>query len=262
VQEQTHTQFSFFCPAELAKSVIAGVDPDDLENRRDVEGRFTTDAEDEDRERVSVRGMDTSYFRKNGWIIDDHDVVVRDQHTKIPVNIIPSARVGVATDLQIGDHDGWVKSEFLPWDTRHRPDCRCAGCRSFYWISIMRSLEKSKSGRRVGFSVQGDIERRSGGAILGSTLRFIAITDSPKNLGTFAQLAKSLAAQPWCCDPERPAPDSCKCDGCRVGAEAEQKRRADRLSFDEAVAFIQQTRGWDRDASRFAATAIFRAHVH
>jgi hypothetical protein len=77
---------------------------------------------------------------------------------------------------------------------------------------MLERLERSGSSRKVGFSIQGKIMRREGNSILKCWLQDVAITASPVNTHTWAEVVKSLTHERWCVHPWKSLEKACK--GC------------------------------------------------
>ena len=255
-------EFHFFMPisATLEKSEKKS------EGRRVVQGIASTSDKDLQGETVLQKGIDYGYFLKHGYINDDHKPG-------------PEHKVGEPTECRMTPGGLWIKG-FL---YKGKP-------RSDFWWEHLNALEQSGSDRQVGFSIQGKIVRRNGKIIEKCWLQDVAITASPVNTNTWAEIVKSLSAQEWCIHPwDDACPGGC-CD-CYVGKsmddddEDEQKALSvggagailvpeslegrakvqtfksiesiERISFVEAVEYLQLEKGYSRMAARAIADAIF-----
>jgi hypothetical protein len=249
-----HTEaerFGCFVPvASIAKSVDA---LESAHPARRVHGVASTEAIDLQGEQTIQKGIDFDYFRKHGWITDGHNIQSRDQHGRL-VSYIEAPKIAspVASECTVSKGQFEISADLLEPADDHRPDCRCAACRAQYWHEFLKTLRKSGMAGRAGFSIEGEVRRRSGRAIIKCFVSSVALTASPINTETWADLAKSLCQEPWCSgDATSPG---CRCDGCRVSHDARQAMRADGLHYKDAVQFIVQ-RGWrQHDAERFVST--------
>lgn len=178
--------FEFFVPAEIRKS-----EPGELKDtKRWIQGIASTDHVDLQDEIVVQSGIDTSYFLKYGYINDDHKPG-------------PEHKVGEPTEARSTKAGLWIKAFLYEGDGTERCD---------YWWSMLERLERSGSDRKVGFSIQGKIMRREGNSILKCWLQDVAITASPVNTHTWAEVVKSLTHERWCIHPWKSLEKACK--GC------------------------------------------------
>jgi hypothetical protein len=259
----TEETFEFFVP--LAKS-----DGDD--SKRVIQGIASTDAIDLQGETVAQSGIDTSYFMKYGYINDDHKPG-------------PEHKVGEPLECRITKAGLWIKALLYKGDGTERCD---------YWWQHLLRIQRSGGDRQVGFSIEGKIIRRAGKSILKCWLKDIAITASPVNTQTWAEIAKSLSKERWCVHPWKSLEKACK--GCPGNSECdtsipsmlrakEDEEKAlsaggngaalrvqsleggapktttfksiDRLSFDDAVTFLCVKKGYSPSAARAIADVIF-----
>lgn len=232
--------FGFFVPIDLVKA-------EEAKSRRLIRGIASTESIDLQGERVIQGGMDLAYFRDHGWINDEHEKV----------------KVGAPTDARVTKAGLWIEGQLLDGlEPVHKGGCICPPCRADYWWGFLQSIEKSGVNRRVGFSIEGKVLRRSANAIVKCWVRNVAITDSPIQTETWAEIAKSLSGQPWCDLTDNLDDPSCRCDGCRIGEEATLKAFQDGLEYEDAVRYIHEVRGWDPVVARVMATAIFSAQAN
>lgn len=153
--------------------------------RRRIGGIVSTESKDLQDERIIQRGLDFSHFVKHGWF--------NDNHSKKTTDILgyPEAtqffRKGKALpDGSTAKADGhWVEGYLLP---NYKPADEV-------W-ELAQSL--AKTGRKLGFSVEGKILRREGPenkVIAEALVRNVAITNCPVNTDSRLEiLAKSLLA--------------------------------------------------------------------
>lgn len=145
------------------------------EERR-IGGIISTEDKDRQGEIVLQRGLDFSEFVDNGWF--------NDNHSKATTDI-----VGHPTLCERRTADGkpchYVEGYLLEG---HEPADKI-------W-SLANAL--AKTGRRLGFSIEGSVQRRAGptgATIAKAKVREVAITRCPVNTATGLEiLAKSLAA--------------------------------------------------------------------
>lgn len=178
-------EFEFFVPISfIAKSASSDI----KDTRRCIQGIASTDHVDLQDETVVQSGIDTTYFMKYGFINDDHKPG-------------PEHKVGEPIECRSTKAGLWLKAFLYKGQDRAE-----------YWWQFMQALEQSGADRKVGFSIQGKILRRAGNSILKCWLQDVAITASPVNTHSWAEVVKSLSAEKWCVHPWKPLEKACK--GC------------------------------------------------
>lgn len=229
--------FEFFVPAQIIIEK-GGKKKDGKPVKRWIQGIASTDSRDLQGEIVDQNGIDISYFLKHGYFNNDHKPGFKN-------------KVGQPTEARVTKNGLWVKG-FL-FENHEVAD--------EIW-ELMHSLETSQSDRRIGFSIQGKVKRRSGNKIMACWIQDIAITPAPVNTTTWAEIAKSLSAQRW--EPETSAEKSMTtATATKVesleGEEKESREDVDKslLTFDEAVSFLETEHGLPRGAAEDVAKAIF-----
>jgi hypothetical protein len=169
----TEDTFSCFVPAQIVtKSGGKGPEGD---GKRWIQGIASTDARDLQGEIINQGGIDFSYFLTHGYFNDDHK----------------AEKVGEPTEAKLTKNGLWVKG-FLYKNTDPTKESKS----DYYW-KMMNDLAASGSSRKVGFSIQGKVLRRNGNKIEKCWIQEIAVTTQPVNTATWAEIAKSLAAQKW-----------------------------------------------------------------
>jgi len=196
-------------PANIVKS-----NGRDSDSKRWVQGIASTDATDLQGEVVLQKGIDTEYFLSHGFFNYDHR---------------PGAefKIGEPTECKLTAKGLWVKG-FLYEGKKAADDM---------WEHFT-SLSKSGSKRKVGFSIEGRVLRKSGNVIEKCWLQDIAVTPSPVNVTTWAEVAKSLSAQTWD-RTKQVAPSS--------------------LTFGETVDLIKSTEGVTEEDATTLASLIFQS---
>ena len=118
----------------------------------------------------------------------------------------------------------------------------------------MHALDSSSANRKIGFSIQGKVKRRAGTSIKECWIQDVAVTPAPVNTTTWAEIAKSLSAQPWSLnkgnndttdDKEENEEKALSASGSPLvpeSLEGKQKEVRKSLTFDDAVTYIQETR--------------------
>ncbi len=161
--------FRVFIPATAIDIEKAG----DKDGKRWIQGIASTDSKDIQGEIIDQNGIDFSYFLKHGWFNDDHKSG-------------PENKVGQPTECRITRNGLWVKGFLFNNHSRA----------NHYW-ELMNSLASSGSSRKVGFSIQGKVKRRNGNKIAECWIQDVALTPSPVNTTTWAEIAKSLSSMEW-----------------------------------------------------------------
>jgi hypothetical protein len=175
----TTTPFKFDVQVECFEK--AGVDPS---KERRIGGIVSTGEVDRQGERLIQKGLDFSPFLKGGWFNDNHD-----HSTEALVGYPDLCEL---RELPDGEQGWYVEGYLLKGHTRS----------DNLW-NIAQALQKSD--RRLGFSVEGQIEERDASnpkVVRKATVREVAITRCPVNNGTGLDvLAKSLSAGSAVSDP-------------------------------------------------------------
>lgn len=169
--------FRIYCPLEAFEK-------SGEENPMRVGGIVSTDELDRQGERIVQEGLDFGDFLGTGWFNDNHggkstDILGYPTHAKLVKKgeILPNGKSSKT--------NGWWAEGYL-LDT--------AEGRKVWGLS--QAL--SKTPRKLGFSIEGKVGRRSDkddSVILSARVRNVAITHCPVNVGTELQaLAKALSA--------------------------------------------------------------------
>lgn len=200
--------FSFWLPLqEIKKSGTAKKD-----EKRWIQGIASTESTDLQGEIVKQHGIDFSYFIKSGFFNLDHKPGVEN-------------KVGEPTECKVTKDGLWVKG-FIYEGKKAADDI---------WEHI-HSLNKSGAKRRLGFSIEGKVTKRSGNVIEKCHIMDIAITPAPVNATTWAELAKSLSAQKW---------------------DFNKSISYNELTFEETVQYVKTNEGVDQDDAETIAALIF-----
>lgn len=257
----TGDSFNFFVPVEkIEKS-------ESKDGKRWIQGIASTDDRDLQGEVVRPNGIDYAYFLKYGYINDDHKEG-------------PEHKVGEPSECRITPAGLWLKG-FI-YKGKERSD---------YWWEHVTTLANNQSARKVGFSIQGKVLRREGNTIAKCWLQDVAITASPVNTSTWAEISKSLASQKWCLHPWD---EVCKGGCCTCGPamrahddkETEEKAlsaggmggvlvpqslegaakvqtfpgrigKSNEISYQEAVGYLEAKKGYSHPVAKALADAIF-----
>jgi len=236
--------FNCWLPAQaVVMKSGKNADGSDKEGRRWIQGIASTNARDLQQEVVDQHGIDYKYFLKHGYFNDDH----KAGHDN---------KVGEPTECKITKNGMWVKGYLFP-------DNKAA---NGIW-GLMNSLNKTGSNRKVGFSIQGKVKRRQGGVIKECWIQDVAITPAPVNTTTWAEIAKSLSEQKWDLskdkeDKEEKEEKAVSAGGSPLVPESlEGTNKEDRtdksLTYDETVAYLEQSEDLPNDVAKSVASAIF-----
>jgi hypothetical protein len=233
--------FEFWMPVQaITLNKASKKDGSDAEGKRWIQGIASTSSRDLQGEIVEQKGIDFSYFTKQGKFNWDHKEG-------------PNNYVGEPTQCKLTKNGLWVKG-FL-WKNKTRSD--------EIW-EMMNSLATSGSNRKMGFSIQGKVKRRSGNIIKECWLQDIAITACPVNTSTWAEIAKSLSSQTWDLSKSVDEDEEKALSAGNVtvpeSLEGKQKEARDldkALTYEESVAWIQSSTGMSQDAAEATTRAIF-----
>ena len=184
---------------EIAASLFEKADAPKGQTRR-IGGVISTESPDRQGEVVLQQGLDFQPFLDGGWLNDNHSKATADGKLGYPVEVAhfqKGAKLPNGAAAQTNGHwmEGYLLDDWEPADK--------------IW-KLGKSLEKT--GRSLGFSVEGQIHRRigektvfkksvdgKGGKWVGNTVAKatvanVAITDCPVNTDTSLELlAKSMA---------------------------------------------------------------------
>ena len=233
-------EFEFFMPVQALD-----VSKADAGGKRWVQGIASTGDVDLQGEIVSQHGIDYDYFLKNGYINDDHKSG-------------PEHKVGEPVEAKLTAKGLWIKG-FL-YKGKERAD---------YWWEHLTALSTNDSDRKVGFSIQGKILRRNGKKIVKCWLQDVAITACPVNTNTWAEIVKSLNKETWT-DIDQEAEEKALTSGSGMALmpeslEGKQKVTTFKslrpvLTYEEAVEYVQKSRGYNEITARAVVDFIFAAN--
>jgi hypothetical protein len=165
--------FRFFVPLDIIKSKEKDKDGNTVMS---IKGIASTKDEDSDGEVLDPSGFDLSFFKKSGFINWHHTWKEK-----------PSAVIGEPTKAEIRPEGLYVEGELYN-------DSKLA--HEVY--ELAETLEKSKSGRRLGFSIEGKATERGSEdennplykIIKKAKITGLAITPTPKNASTLVDIIK------------------------------------------------------------------------
>lgn len=242
--------FSCWVPAQ---AVIAkgGENGADKSGKRWVQGIASTGTKDLQGEIVDQDGIDFGYFLQHGYFNNDHKPGF--EH-----------KVGQPTECRLTKNGLWVKGFLF----------KNHAVADSIW-ELLNALNTSDSTRKVGFSIQGKVQRRSGTTIQKCWIQDVAITPAPVNHTTWCEMAKSLSAQPWKLEKGGAPPPQLSDD---ENEEKEEKALsaggsplvpeslnrdltnttvAKSLSFEEAVLSVMKSHSVPRDAAESMTRIAF-----
>lgn len=162
--------FKFEIPfAAFAKAGEAG-------KERRIGGIISTEACDQQGEVILQKGLDFTYFLKNGWFNDNHSKKTTDI-VGYPMKVVKTMHNGRPAHYV----EGYLIADYEPADR--------------IW-KLANALQRTD--RRLGFSIEGAVRRREGRndeVIAQALVRNVAITNSPVNDDTALDvLVKSMQA--------------------------------------------------------------------
>lgn len=150
---------------------------EDAFNSRRIRGIMSTSSEDRQSERVLAKGLDFNPFLQYGHFNDNHS-----QSTSAVVGYPESAYYSKEIKKGGKSIEGWLTEGYVIKGTKRADDI---------W-----ELAKALAGtpdRRLGFSIEGKVLRRSNNVIEKALIRNVAITNCPVNTEcTWSTLAKSF----------------------------------------------------------------------
>lgn len=248
-------KFEFFVPAAIVKAEKGSK----KDEKRYISGICSTEDRDLQGEIVVQKGLDFSYFIRSGFI--------NNNHLTGPENL-----VGQPLEAKITSEGMWMKGYLF---SNHPV--------ADHWWMLLNSMEASGSNRKIGFSIQGKVQRREGNKITKCWVSEVAITHQPVCQNTFVDIAKSLAAQEWdtnksfncgvCNKPE--------CSGCDIkamttasaGALVPESLEGNKnpqiyksfdevpdgmqLSYEQVVQVLQLEKGYSRATAQCVADVAF-----
>lgn len=226
--------FQFWMPAQVIKSEAGSGKKD---GKRWICGIASTADKDLQNEVVEQNGLDISYFLKHGYLNNDHKPGF-------------SNKVGQPTEAKLTKEGLWIKGFLF----------KNHAVADEIW-ELMNALDVSGSSRKIGFSIQGKVVKREGNVIKRAFLTDVAVTPSPVNTKTWAEIAKSLNGATW----DASSDDEDEEKAITASSAVAQTESLDRdvkdmnksVSFDDAVASIQLTFGFSRNEASALAMAAF-----
>ena len=153
--------------------------------QRRIGGLISTESRDRQDEVILQRGLDFSEFIQHGWFNDNHSKATPGA-VGFPNKVEYYAKGTKLPDGNIAKTNGhWAEGYLLEG---HKPADEI-------W-SLAQSLAKAGGDRKLGFSIEGSVLRRSGRdrkTIAEAKVRNVAVTNCPVNTDTYMlSLAKSL----------------------------------------------------------------------
>lgn len=240
---QQSAPFHFECPLTVFKADSA---PEGKKRR--IAGIISTDSSDRQNERILQDGLSFDDFIQHGWFNDNHSAATTD------ILGYPES----VKQFDVGDAlpDGSTASAKGTWVEGYLLDTKKA---NDVW-ELAQSLAKTH--RRLGYSVEGAIEDRTGpndSTIAKAKVRNVAITNCPVNTDSRLEiLARSLSAHARVLKRAMTLADSSGSAGPAkpnkaytgqgagqvlsresFGTKPKKKRKSATLTRSEAVAYVQ-----------------------
>ena len=175
------SHFQIFAPLSFFQKASA---PEG--KRRRIAGIISTEKLDKQGEVIVQKGLDFTPFLKEGWF--------NDNHSKKTADILGYPDSEGVKQFQKGDRlpDGSIADSNLTWAEGYLLDTPDA---DRIW-NLGTALSKAGSQRRLGYSIEGNVQRRTGPmnkVVAKAVVRNVAITNCPVGEGTRLEtLAKSL----------------------------------------------------------------------
>jgi hypothetical protein len=153
----------------------------DEHNTRQIKGIMSTSSLDRQGEKVLAKGLDMKDFLAHGHFNDNHS-----QDTSAIVGYPEAAEYSDSLTTKDGRQvEGWVCRGYVLKGTRRADEI---------W-ELAKSLSKTPD-KRLGFSIEGKVERRKNNVIEKARIRHLAITNCPVNTdATWDVLAKSFFSE-------------------------------------------------------------------
>lgn len=197
---------------------------------RFIGGFVSTDHMDRQGETLIQEGLDFAPFLKGGWINDNHDKAT-DALVGYPLMAelreLPKGKDGII-------HKGWYfEGELLE-------DCPRADS---LW-RLAKALEKSGSGRKLGYSVEGGVTKRDAKdpkIVRKAVVREVAITRCPVNTEAgLSVLAKSLSVSAGSTSGSVPGEAIAGSVNPLQPEALERKKKRKRIKKSVAITLLQQ----------------------
>ncbi len=176
---QSGIPFEFEVPVSFFEKADA-----EAGKQRRIGGIISTESRDRQGEVILQRGLDFKPFMEFGWFNDNHSKVTTDilGYPDLVKFVRKGAQLPDGTTAKADGH--WAEGYLL--ETKKAGDIWETG------------LALQKTGRRLGYSIEGSVEKRSGAdgkTIAAAKVRNVAITNCPVNGDARLEvLAKSLMA--------------------------------------------------------------------
>jgi hypothetical protein len=158
-------KFNCWVPLQVVKGRNASG-----EEERWIQGIASTSAKDLQGEVIDQNGIDVTYFLEKGYFNNDHKPGAEN-------------KVGEPTECKVTKDGLFVKGKLY----------KGKKAADDLWEHFT-ALQKSGAKRKMGFSIEGRVVRRSGTTIEKCWIQDIAITPAPVNPTTWAEVVKSLNA--------------------------------------------------------------------
>jgi hypothetical protein len=173
--------FKFFAPLSFFEKASG---PRGM--RRRIAGIISTDILDKQGEIVVQKGLNFKPFLESGWFNDNHSKDT-DSPLGYPTGVRRFQKGELLPDGQTADANGtWAEGWMVDTPRANR-----------IW-DLGRALAKAGNERRLGFSIEGDVVRRTGPnrkTVAEAIVKHTAITNCPIGFGTRLEcLAKSMVA--------------------------------------------------------------------
>lgn len=251
-------KFNTFIPFDIAKSVSTGVDSDYFI----IKGLASTPSLDVQNDIVNPKGIDIEYFMQSGYINYEHE---SDKVIGFPTeNCYVDENLGLFVEAKLFKDNPYARE----------------------MIELAERLEKSGTGRKLGFSIEGNVKQRNvndSRIIEGVMITGMAVTKRPANTdSSWDVIMKSFVTG------EGITPDT-QVDAGALRREAlassitkltyatklrnvstrddlwagvlEMLKKSDGLGYEESVITLQLARGLSRKDAELAVMEIKRKYL-
>ena len=235
--------FHFWVPIEKART-----EPSKIPGKpgvRKISGIASTEDKDLQGEIVHMPGLDFNYFLKHGYFNNDHKPGAKN-------------KIGEPTNAHVTPDNKFFVEGFLYNDHPIADE---------YWQLLHTHEKNPHANRRVGFSIQGKVKRRTGNQILDCWVQDVALTPAPINTKTWAQIVKSLSAGYAVSDQTDGA--ALRTESLDSNVKNQTFSKEDifgrtgqkRLNKSQAVEFLQMWCGYSRSTAQVLVDAHFNGSI-
>ncbi len=239
----TDSRFQFFAPLSFFEKASESEG-----KRRRIAGIISTEKLDKQGEVVVQKGLDFGPFLKEGWFNDNHSKKTSDVLGYPDPNGVKRFQKGAELP------DGTKADSNCTWAEGYLLDTPDA---DKIW-NLGQALQKAGSSRRLGYSIEGNVEERTGPGnkvVAKARVRNVAITNCPVGEGTrletlvksFNDFEKGMSMVPSAAPPAGQGP--------QTGAGAGRVLASQSLEQDEKTPVLEDDADDDKELTKSAAMA-------